>query len=58
MVFTRGMPVNVVLAHALGLDSITSFLVGYGSVTRLRVRENGGYGVSSVNETGHHRSED
>jgi broad specificity phosphatase PhoE len=58
VVFTHGMPINVVLAHALGLVSITSFLVGYGSVTRLRVRENGGYGVSSVNETAHHRSED
>jgi len=58
VVFTHGMPINVVLAHALGLDSITSFLVGYGSVTRLRVRENGGYGVSSVNETAHHRSEE
>jgi broad specificity phosphatase PhoE len=57
VVFTHGMPVNIVLAHALGLDSITSFLVGYGSVTRLRRRENGGYGVSSVNETAHHRSE-
>jgi probable phosphoglycerate mutase len=58
VVFTHGMPVNIVLAHALGLDSITNFLVGYGSVTRLRRRENGGYGVSSVNETAHHRSED
>jgi broad specificity phosphatase PhoE len=58
VVFTHGLPVNVVLAHALGLDNITSFLVGYGSVTRLRRREDGGYGVSSVNETGHHRSDD
>jgi broad specificity phosphatase PhoE len=54
-VFTHGLPVNVVLAHALGLASVTHFLVGYGSVTRLRRREDGGYGVSSVNETGHHR---
>jgi probable phosphoglycerate mutase len=58
VVFTHGMPINVVLAHALGLESITSFLVGYGSVTRLRRRENGEYGVSSVNETAHHRSDD
>jgi broad specificity phosphatase PhoE len=58
VVFTHGLPVNIVLAHALGLNSITSFLVGYGSVTRLRRRENGSYGVSSVNETAHHRSED
>ncbi len=57
-VFTHGLPVNIVLAHALGLDNITSFLVGYGSVTRLRRREDGSFGVSSVNETGHHRSGD
>ncbi len=55
--FTHGMPINVVLAHALGLDSITTFLVGYGSITRLRRREDGTYGVSSVNETAHHRSD-
>ena len=58
VVFTHGLPVNIVLAHALGLDSITSFLVGYGSVTRLRRRDAGGYGVSSVNETAQHRSDD
>ena len=57
VVFTHGLPINVVLSHALGLDSITTFLVGYGSVTRLRRREDGGYGVSSINETGHHRFE-
>jgi probable phosphoglycerate mutase len=56
-VFTHGLPINVVLSHALGLDSITNFLVGYGSVTRLRRRDDGGYGVSSINETGHHRFE-
>jgi probable phosphoglycerate mutase len=54
-VFTHGLPINVVLSHALRLDSITNFPVGYGSVTRLRRREDGGYGVSSINETGHHR---
>jgi len=56
-VFTHGLPVNVVLAHALGLESFTRFLVGYGSVTRLRRLDGGAYGVSSVNETGHHRME-
>ncbi len=55
VVFTHGLPINVVLSHALGLTSITHFLVAYGSVTRLRRRDDGGYGVSSVNETGHHR---
>jgi probable phosphoglycerate mutase len=57
VVFTHGLPINVVLSHALGLTSITHFLVAYGSVTRLRRRDDGGYGVSSVNETGHHRPE-
>jgi broad specificity phosphatase PhoE len=57
VVFTHGLPINVVLSHALGLMSITHFLVAYGSVTRLRRRDDGGYGVSSVNETGHHRAE-
>lgn len=55
VVFTHGLPINVVLSHALGLTSTTHFLVAYGSVTRLRRRDDGGYGVSSVNETGHHR---
>ena len=55
-VFTHGLPINVVLAHALGLDSVTTFLVGYGSVTRLRRRFEG-WGVASVNETARHRSE-
>lgn len=55
VVFTHGLPINVVLSHALGLASITHFLVAYGPVTRLRRRDDGGYGVSSVNETGHHR---
>jgi broad specificity phosphatase PhoE len=54
-VFTHGLPVNVVLAHALGLESFTRFLVGYGSVTRLRRLDGGAFGVSSVNESGHHR---
>ena len=54
-VYTHGMPVNIVLSHALGLDGINRFLVGYGSVTRLRHFGGGRYGVASVNETGHHR---
>ena len=54
-VFTHGMPINIVLSHALGLESITRFLVGYGSVTRLRHFGDGRYGVASVNESGHHR---
>jgi broad specificity phosphatase PhoE len=57
VVFTHGLPINVVLSHALGLTSITNFLVGYGSVTRIRRRDGGCYGVASVNETGHQKSD-
>ena len=53
-VFTHGMPINVVLSHALGLNGFVHFLPGYGSITRLRGREDGGIGVVSINESGHH----
>jgi broad specificity phosphatase PhoE len=55
-VFTHGLPINIVLSHALGLERITHFLPGYGSVTRLRRRDDGGIGIISVNESGHHRT--
>jgi probable phosphoglycerate mutase len=54
VVFTHGLPINIVLSYALGLEGIMHFLPGYGSVTRLRQREDGGFGVVSVNESGHH----
>jgi probable phosphoglycerate mutase len=54
-VFTHGLPINIVLSHTLGLEGVTRFLVGYGSVSRLRRFDDGRYGVGSVNETGHHR---
>ncbi|MDB5895674.1 MAG: hypothetical protein JWQ88_3205 [Rhodoferax sp.] len=53
-VFTHGLAINVVLSHALRLDGIVHFGPGYGSLTRLRVRADGGIGVSSINESGHH----
>ncbi len=53
-VFTHGMPINVILSHALGLERLTYFLPGYGSITRLRRHGDGGLGVVSVNESGHH----
>ena len=52
-VFTHGLPINVVLSHALGLARIVHFPPGYGSVTRLRARDIQTIGVVSVNETGH-----
>ena len=53
-VFAHGLPINVVLSHALGLQDITHFKVGYGSVTRLRVLDARKIGVVSINESGHH----
>jgi probable phosphoglycerate mutase len=54
-VFCHGLPINTVLAHALGLNGIVHFLPGYGSISRLRARTSQGIGVISVNESGHHR---
>ena len=56
VVFTHGLPINITLSHALGLNRITNFHPGYGSITRLRRRDDGGLGVVSVNENGHHRA--
>ena len=56
VVFTHGLPINITLSHALGLGRITHFHPGYGSITRLRRRDDGGFGVVSVNESGHHRA--
>ena len=52
-VFTHGLPINVVLSHALGLERIIHFAPGYGSMTRLRMLRSGAIGVASVNERGH-----
>ena len=53
-VFTHGLPINVVLSQVLRLEGIIHFLPGYGSVTRLRARDDGSIGVVSINESGHH----
>ena len=52
-VFCHGLPINVVLSHALGLERIVHFPPAYGSITRLRARSVGTIGIVSVNETGH-----
>jgi len=52
-VFTHGLPINVVLSHALGLARIVHFAPGYASMTRLRALSGGAIGVASVNERGH-----
>lgn len=60
VVFTHGLPINLVLSRVLGLASIVNFPPDYGSLTRLRVRgagagalERGEVGIWSVNETAH-----
>lgn len=53
-IFTHGMPINVVLSQALALNGFVHFLPGYGSVTRLRLRSDGGIGIISINESAHH----
>lgn len=55
-VFCHGMPINIVVAHLLEIDSITKFAMGYGSITRVRTSRSGRTGVFSVNETGHLQS--
>ena len=55
VVFTHGLPINLVLCSVLGLERISHFQPGYGSVTRLRARGPRRIGILSVNETGHHR---
>ena len=60
-VFTHGLPINVVLSHALGLERIVHFAPGYASMTRLRLLSPDArpgvppqaIGVASVNERGH-----
>jgi probable phosphoglycerate mutase len=52
-VFSHGLPINVVLSHALGLERIVHFPPAYGSLTRLRARASKAIGIISVNETGH-----
>jgi broad specificity phosphatase PhoE len=54
-VFSHGLPINTVLSHALGLQSIVHFLPAYGSISRLRARSGRDIGVISINESGHHR---
>ena len=52
-VFAHGLPINVVLSHALGLERIIHFAPGYASMTRLRAGAGGAIGVASVNERNH-----
>jgi broad specificity phosphatase PhoE len=49
--FTHGLPINVVLSHALGLHKITHFVPHYCSITRIGGNSSDDLTVISVNET-------
>lgn len=53
VVFTHGMPINVILAHTLSLDNLVSFSPGYCSVTRIRAKSTKAMSIVSVNELWH-----
>lgn len=52
-IFTHGFPINILLAHVLGLENEARFVPTYASITRLAGRSLDALTVISVNETGH-----
>lgn len=52
-IFTHGLPINVVLAQALGLSGMVHFRPGYASITRLLAFADRWMRVFSINEGGH-----
>ena len=52
-VFTHGFPINVILAHILGIDSMLRFMPAHASITRVVGSTPDRMAVISVNETGH-----
>jgi len=52
-VFTHGFPINILLAKALELKSVASFVPACGSISRLSGSALDKLTVVSVNETGH-----
>ncbi|KPP92618.1 histidine phosphatase family protein [Erythrobacter sp. HL-111] len=52
-IFTHGFPINILLAHALGLPGIAHFVPGYGSISRVSGRALDRLTVVSINETAH-----
>jgi broad specificity phosphatase PhoE len=49
--FTHGLPINVVLSHALGLEKMTHFVPHYCSITRIDGNSSDDLTIISVNET-------
>lgn len=58
VVFTHGMPINVVLSSILGLESLTRFAPGHASLTRLQGLSLPRLAVLSVNELTHREASD
>lgn len=52
-VFTHGLPINVILAHILGIERLTRFVPHYCSLTRLIGADMQRLTILSVNDTGH-----
>jgi probable phosphoglycerate mutase len=52
-VFTHGVPINVVISHALGLKRVMHFLPDYCSLTRAAGSSLTDLTIESINETGH-----
>jgi broad specificity phosphatase PhoE len=52
-VFAHGLPINVVLSHALGLKRVSHFLPHYCSLTRISGASLHEINIESINETAH-----
>lgn len=52
-VFAHGIPINVVLSHALGLKRVSHFLPHYCSLTRVSGPSLNEISIESINETAH-----
>jgi broad specificity phosphatase PhoE len=52
-VFAHGLPINVVLSHALGLKRVSHFLPHYCSLTRVSGPSLNEISIESINETAH-----
>ncbi len=52
-VFAHGLPINVVLSHALGLKRVSHFLPHYCSLTRISGPSLNEISIESINETAH-----
>ena len=52
-VITHGLPINLLLGHALGIEGLTNFSPRHASLSRIHVDSGGRFTVLSVNEATH-----